>query len=59
MVKTSFKINWTLGNSEAYRKAEKTLLNEGWKKTNYTEPATLLDTDFSVEYTTWFERVWE
>lgn len=59
MVKTSFKINWTLENQKEYRKVEKTLLKEGWKKTNYTEPAILLDTDFNVKYTTWFERMWE
>ena len=57
-VKTSFQIDWTLNNREAYRKAETTLLNEGWTKTNYTEPSELLDTDFSKKYTTWFERVW-
>ncbi len=58
MAKVKFKIEWNLRQKAEYRKAESDLIKEGWKKTNYTEPKELLDTDFRKLYTTWFEREW-
>jgi hypothetical protein len=59
MAKTKFKIDYTWDKKQLVDRTEATLLNEGWKKTNYTIPGDESRIKPNEIYTTWFERVWE
>ena len=58
MVKTKFKIKYTISELEFYKRTEATLLREGWKKTNYTYgiPGRIEPDDV---FFSWFVREWK